>query len=141
VRPPKFQVVQGDALATLRSFPERSVQCVVTSPPYWGLRSYLPKDHPLKSHEIGTERTPQEYVEKIVAVFREVRRVLRDDGVCWLNLGDCYARLVGIDLFPENAEMARARIANPDYARDVRTEKRIAAAPPTGQLPLFGKAP
>lgn len=91
MRAPIFEVVEGDVLSTLRTFPERSVQAVVTSPPYWGLRSYLPKDHPLKPFEIGTEKTPQEYVEKIVAVFREVRRVLRDDGVCWLNLGDCYA--------------------------------------------------
>lgn len=62
-----------------------SVQCCVTSPPYWGLRDYGHAD------QIGLERTPDEYVAKLVAVFAAVRRVLADDGVLWLNLGDCYA--------------------------------------------------
>jgi DNA modification methylase len=68
------------------------VQCVVTSPPYWGLRNYNVKD------QIGLERTPEAYVEKMVAVFREVKRVLRDDGTCWLNLGDSFQdkQLVGM---------------------------------------------
>jgi DNA modification methylase len=63
---------------------DRSVQCVVTSPPYWRLRDYG------QDSQIGLEKTPQEYVEKIVAVFREVKRVLRDDGVIFVNLGDSY---------------------------------------------------
>jgi DNA modification methylase len=66
--------------------PDGSVHCVVTSPPYWGLRDYGTGDA-----QIGLEQTPEEYVAKIVAVFREVRRVLRDDGTLWLNLGDSYA--------------------------------------------------
>lgn len=90
MRQPQFAVIHDNVLDGLKKLPSESVQCVITSPPYWGLRSYLPKDHPLKPFEIGAENTPQEYVEKIVAVFREVRRVLRDDGTCWLNLGDCY---------------------------------------------------
>jgi DNA modification methylase len=61
------------------------VQCVVTSPPYWGLRDYG------VTGQIGLEQTPQEYVARMVEVFREVRRVLRDDGTCWVNLGDSYA--------------------------------------------------
>lgn len=81
----------GDCMALLPQVPDGSIQCVVTSPPYFGLRSYLPDDHPDKVLEIGTEETPDEYVEKMVAVFREVRRVLRDDGTLWLNLGDSYA--------------------------------------------------
>jgi DNA modification methylase len=85
------EVVVGDVLETLCGVPDRAVQSIITSPPFWGLRSYLPKDHPDKAREIGTERTPQEYVEKLVAVFREARRVLRDDGTLWLNLGDSYA--------------------------------------------------
>lgn len=84
-------VLVGDVLRGLRAMPEQSVQCVITSPPYYGLRSYLPDDHPEKSQEIGLETTPEEYVAHLVAVFREVRRVLRDDGVAWLNLGDSYA--------------------------------------------------
>ena len=68
---------------------DKTIQCVVTSPPYWGLRSYNTGDN--KHLEIGAEPTPQAYVASIAAVMREVWRVLRDDGVLWLNLGDSYA--------------------------------------------------
>jgi len=73
-------VIQGDA----RQIPlrDRSVQCVVTSPPYWGLRDYG------QPGQLGLEPTPEAYVAIMVAVFREVRRVLRDDGTLWLNMGD-----------------------------------------------------
>jgi DNA modification methylase len=74
-----------DALAVLREMPDESVQCCVTSPPYWGLRDYG------ADGQIGLEATPEEYVERLVEVFREVRRLLRPDGTLWLNLGDCYA--------------------------------------------------
>jgi DNA modification methylase len=66
------------------------VQTCVTSPPYWGLRSYLPQDHPLKALEIGSEPTPEAFVQTMVDVFRLVRDALRDDGTLWLNLGDTY---------------------------------------------------
>jgi DNA modification methylase len=88
---PESSVMVGDCRDILPTLPAGSVQCCVTSPPYWGLRSYLPDDHPDKARELGTESTPDEYVAHMVEVFREVRRVLRDDGVLWLNLGDCYA--------------------------------------------------
>jgi DNA modification methylase len=65
--------------------PAESVHCCVTSPPYWGLRDYN------VDGQLGLESTPEEYVAKMVGVFREVRRVLRDDGTLWLNLGDSYA--------------------------------------------------
>jgi DNA modification methylase len=74
----------GDCLESLRAMPERSVNCCVTSPPYWGLRDYG------VSGQLGLEPTPEAYVAKMVEVFREVRRVLRDDGTLWLNLGDSY---------------------------------------------------
>lgn len=76
-------LIQADA----RSIPlkDKSVQCCVTSPPYWGLRDYG------VGGQIGLESTPEEYVATMVAVFREVKRVLRDDGTCWLNLGDSYS--------------------------------------------------
>ena len=90
------RILYGDALASLQTLDAGSVQCCVTSPPYWGLRSYLPADHPLKHLEIGAEKTPGEYIKKLVAVFREVRRVLRNDGVLWLNLGDTFAGGTGI---------------------------------------------
>ena len=75
----------GDSLAVLKSLPSESVHCCVTSPPYFGLRDYG------VNGQIGLEETPEAYVAKLVEVFREVRRVLRDDGTLWLNLGDSYA--------------------------------------------------
>jgi DNA modification methylase len=78
------QLFQGDVLDVLAALPAESVQCVVTSPPYWGLRCYG------VDGQIGQEPTPEEYLDKMVAVFREVRRVLRADGVCWVNMGDGY---------------------------------------------------
>lgn len=80
-----FQLHQGDCLSSLKTVPDESVACCVTSPPYFGLRDY--------GHEaqIGLETTPDAYVAKIVEVFREVRRVLKKDGTLWLNLGDSYA--------------------------------------------------
>jgi len=85
------RIIRGDVFAGLAEIPDGVVQAVVTSPPYWKLRSYLPEDHPDKHLELGNEDTPQEYVEHMVAVFREVRRVLRDDGTVWVNVGDSFA--------------------------------------------------
>jgi len=87
----RLKVISAHVVEGLKQIPDGSVQCVPTSPPYWGLRSYLPKGHPLKHLEIGQEPTPAAYVETMVAVFREIWRVLRDDGTVWLNLGDSYA--------------------------------------------------
>lgn len=81
----------ADVRESLRTLKTGSVQCVVTSPPYWGLRSYLPEGSDLKGSEIGLESMPDEYVKSMTEVFREVRRVLREDGVLWLNLGDSFA--------------------------------------------------
>ena len=78
-------LICGDALDVLGTMEAGSVQCCVTSPPYWGLRDYG------VAGQLGLERTPEEYVARMVEVFREVRRVLRGDGVLWLNLGDSYA--------------------------------------------------
>ena len=78
------RILQGNVLDRLKDLPDRSIQCVVTSPPYWGLRDYG------VSGQLGLEDTPEEYVENLVKVFREVRRVLKDDGTVWLNLGDSY---------------------------------------------------
>ena len=78
------RIIPGDCIAGLRTLPDASVHCCVTSPPYWGLRDY---GH---DGQIGLEATPEAYVARMVEVFREVRRVLREDGTCWLNLGDSY---------------------------------------------------
>lgn len=79
------------ALTFLKAIPDKYINCIGTSPPYFGLRSYLPEGDPNKGLEIGLEETPAAYVAKLVELFREARRVLRDDGVMWLNLGDTYA--------------------------------------------------
>lgn len=78
-------VLEGDALATLRTLPDVSAQCCVTSPPYFGLRDYGHAD------QMGLESSPDQYVARMVEVFSEVRRVLANDGTLWLNIGDSYA--------------------------------------------------
>lgn len=79
----------GDALLVAKSLPDESVNCIVTSPPYYGLRDYDAEG------QIGAEETIDAYVASLVATFRECRRVLADDGTLWLNLGDSYARGFG----------------------------------------------
>ena len=84
-------ILIGDGRALLGELPGGSVQCVVTSPPYWGLRSYLAADDPNKHLEIGQEPTLEAYVENLVGLFRAVWRVLHPTGTVFLNLGDAYA--------------------------------------------------
>lgn len=79
----------GEALDRLRQLPDESVHMIVTSPPYWRLRDYGEKE------QLGLEETPQEYVDRLVVILREARRVLRHDGTLWLNLGDSYAGAAG----------------------------------------------
>jgi DNA modification methylase len=78
------RILVGDVRSRLAALEDGSVRCAVTSPPYWGLRDYG------RDGQIGLEQTPEEYVAQMVEVFREVRRVLADDGTLWLNLGDSY---------------------------------------------------
>mgnify|MGYP002409741010 CR=1 FL=1 len=103
-----WQIFQGDALIVLKAMPDQSVHCCVTSPPYWHLRNYglPPTEWPQMEYSplaglpliqipewtgcLGLEPTPEMFVGHIVTVFREVRRVMRDDGVLWLNFGDSY---------------------------------------------------
>ena len=75
-----LKLLQGDALSVLKTLPDKSVNCVVTSPPYWALRSYLSDDNPDKNKELGTEENPNDYITKLCDIFDEVKRVLRDDG-------------------------------------------------------------
>lgn len=81
-----YQVIQGDCLKSLKLLPSESVDCCVTSPPYYGLRDYG------VDGQIGGEETPEAFVQRLVEVFREVRRVLKNDGTCWVNIGDSYSR-------------------------------------------------
>jgi DNA modification methylase len=96
-------ILTGDSRTTLAAVPAESVQCCVTSPPYWGLRDY---DHPA---QIGAELSPVQYVEHLVQVFREVRRVLRSDGTLWLNVGDGYARNGGTGKCGPNAQVGNTK--------------------------------
>ncbi|MDI6789001.1 MAG: site-specific DNA-methyltransferase, partial [Planctomycetota bacterium] len=84
------KVIQGNSLKVLKTLPDGLVDCVVTSPPYWALRSYLPKDHANKKFELGQEKTFDEYILNLCNIFDEVKRVLKKDGTCWINLGDVY---------------------------------------------------
>lgn len=105
----------GDCLEVLKTLPEKSVQTCVTSPPYWGLRDYG------VDGQLGLEKTPDEYVAKMVAVFREVRRVLKDDGTLWLNLGDSYA---GNGAFSQSATDADIRHATVGALLD-KAQRRV----------------
>jgi site-specific DNA-methyltransferase (cytosine-N4-specific) len=82
--PKESMVFQGDAATVLAQLPDDFFQCAMTSPPYWGLRDYG------MGGQIGAEDDPEEYVDKLVAVFEQVRRVLREDGTVWLNIGDSF---------------------------------------------------
>tara|TARA_R100001443_G_scaffold84220_1_gene90928 strand:+ start:243 stop:1190 length:948 start_codon:yes stop_codon:yes gene_type:complete len=79
------KIYQGNCIEVLENFPNESIDCVVTSPPYWGLRDYGGKE------QLGLEETPEEFVANLVKVFSKVKRVLKRDGTCWLNLGDTYS--------------------------------------------------
>lgn len=81
----KSQIIVGDALNVLRKIPDNYIDCCVISPPYYGLRDYGVEG------QLDLEENPQEYINKMVEIFREVRRILKPDGTLWLNLGDSYA--------------------------------------------------
>lgn len=80
----RFLLKHGNSKDILKTFPEKIFQTVVTSPPYWSLRDYFSDD------QLGQEETFEEYVEKLVEILEETKRVLRDDGILWLNIGDSY---------------------------------------------------
>ena len=103
------RIIQGDCLEVLKTLPDGCVNMCVTSPPYWGLRDYGVEG------QLGLESTPDEYVAKMVEIFREVKRVLRDDGTLWLNLGDSFAggKVGGNDGVPDEWQRpSRANKAN-----------------------------
>lgn len=116
------QIIVGDCRDTLRGLTERSVHTCVTSPPYFGLRDYGVEG------QIGLEDTPDQFVSQMVEVFREVRRVLRDDGTLWLNLGDSYAQQGGRG--EQGSSSARKGRANVEAQ-----QKRASMAPPAGLKP------
>ena len=126
-------ILNGDALAMLRTLPSESVQCAVTSPPYFGLRDYGVEG------QIGLEASPEDYVNGLVEAFREMRRVLRSDGTFWLNIGECYALngqrgpVQGLTALADAyAPRKNARQTNQDEDGKVARPKR---AIPTGLKP------
>jgi DNA modification methylase len=96
-------ILTGDNRAVLRALNAESIQSCITSPPYWGLRDY---DHP---DQIGAEPSPEQYVQNLIEIFREVRRVLRNDGTLWLNVGDGYARNGGHGNCGPNAKVGNTK--------------------------------
>tara|TARA_R100001163_G_scaffold2649_5_gene4083 strand:+ start:205 stop:1158 length:954 start_codon:yes stop_codon:yes gene_type:complete len=82
----KIDIYAGDCLDSLKQLEDQSINTCITSPPYWGLRNYNDEEK-----QLGMEDTPEEFVDNLVKVFREIKRVLRDDGTAWLNLGDSYS--------------------------------------------------
>jgi DNA modification methylase len=118
-------ILIGDVRARLAAMPAESVQCIVTSPPYWGLRDYG------VAGQIGLEATPGAYVAALVEVFRAARRVLRADGTLWLNLGDSYAGSWGAAGHREtDATLSRNQIANhPKRAAHTGTIRDVGLKP------------
>lgn len=123
------EVRHGDAIERLRGMPADSVHCVVTSVPYWGLRQYIADGAPEKPFEIGLEPTPELWAARLVGVFREVRRVLRPDGVLWLNIGDSYATGAG-------------KVGDhPGGGNDGERARRCAPGTPLNRMPTAGLKP
>ena len=109
----------GDALNVLRRLEEKSVQCVVTSPPYWGLRNYGIEA------QIGLEETLPQFIDKLVSVFSEVKRVLKNDGTFWLNIGDGYTSGNRGWRAPDKKNPARAMDVRPDTPEGLKRKDLI----------------
>ena len=109
-------IFEGDALAVLKRLPARSVQCVITSPPYWGLRDYG------IDGQIGLEKTLPEFIGGLADVFDEVRRVLKDDGTLWLNIGDGYTSGNRGWRAPDKKNPARAMSVRPDTPEGLKSK-------------------
>jgi len=105
-----YRLISGDCRTALKSLPAKSIRTCVTSPPYWGLRDYG------VDTQIGAEDSPDDYVASMVEVFREVRRVLADDGTVWLNIGDTYASMRDSKAVPDSLRKGNDGTAVPKAA-------------------------
>ena len=112
-------ILEGDALNILARLPDESVQCVVTSPPYWGLRDYSIEG------QIGHEDTLPQFINRLVAVFAEVRRVLKNDGILWLNIGDGYTSGNRRYRATDKKNPARAMTIRPDTPEGLKPKDLI----------------
>ncbi|MCA4078758.1 site-specific DNA-methyltransferase [Pseudomonas kurunegalensis] len=104
----QHRILVGDCIEMMRNLPDQSVHTCITSPPYFGLRDYG------VDGQIGLEASPREFIERLVAVFREVRRVLRDDGTLWVNMGDSYSNGGRTWRAPDKKSEGRAMETRPD---------------------------
>ena len=96
------KILYGDALECLKTIPDNSVNMCVTSPPYYGLRDYGIDE------QIGMEVSPVRYIEKLVCIFREIQRILKNDGTLWVNIADSYAGSIKSRIkLSDNAEIAK----------------------------------
>lgn len=109
-------MIESDALVALQNLPSESIQCIVTSPPYWGLRDYGIEG------QIGLEESLQQYINKLVAVFSEAKRVLRNDGVFWLNIGDGYTSGNRGYRAPDKKNPARAMNVRPNTPEGLKSK-------------------
>jgi len=116
-------IYQGDAIEVMRGWRDGFIHLCVSSPPYWNLRNYNDVDG-----QLGLEETPEEYLEKTVAVFHEVKRVLRDDGVCFVNMGDSYAS--------QGGDLSKPRVINTGQAAANSQMKPGCRTAPPGLKPL-----
>lgn len=112
-------IFHGDALRVLRRLPSKSVQCMVTSPPYWGLRDYDVEN------QIGLVETLPQYLNRLTETFSEARRVLRDDGVLWLNIGDAYTSGNRGWRAPDKKNPARAMAVRPQTPEGLKPKDLI----------------
>ncbi len=115
----KSTVYCGDAYRVLSKLPSQTCQTVVTSPPYWGLRDYD------LAGQIGSEEKVDDYVNKLILVFRELQRVLRDDGTLWLNIGDCYTSGGRTWRAPDKKSPARAMSYRPPTPEGLKSKDLV----------------
>lgn len=114
-----IRIILGDSRRVLANIPDNTFQCCITSPPYWGLRDY---DYP---DQIGAEDKVEHYVEHLVAVFREVRRTLREDGTLWLNIGDSYTSGGRTWRAPDKKNPARSMTYRPNTPEGLKPKDLI----------------
>lgn len=109
-------IIESDAILALQKLPSESIQCIVTSPPYWGLRDYG------IDGQIGLEENLQQYINKLVAVFAESKRILKNDGILWLNIGDGYTSGNRGYRAPDKKNPARAMSIRPNTPEGLKSK-------------------
>ena len=122
------KIIQGDALTKLKELLNESINCVMTSPPYFNQRDYGVKG------QLGLEETSEEYVKNLCNIFDEVKRVLRDDGTCWINLGDCYGGFQNAG-YPDSKTNAEV----PQIKRDKKFAKCLLCVPERFALEMLNR--